>query len=1755
MKFKRMLALTTAGTILSANIGYSAFASSEKSDIILLAEGNKVTVETESEETVDGVLIHAVYNDDKSLKSSETIAFSISSGNPQEITLSDEYKEGDGLFAWNSLEDMKSYSPTVTTSVVRQAQVADLGWSQFVAVQLANGYTLSDCTVEVDGVDVTSAVTPVTDDGSVVKWEITSLDPAELKVTAKDGNSRTVKLSDNENPTKPVVKNNTSAGYMIAYGPMAIWDYYLTVYDDNGNLRIEPSKTTFDINGTSVNKSVPASYSPVAEINDARTGSLTIMFNYNQDWEKEWFDSIKNQKGSVELVYYDDNKLLANGNLNFELKSDVPHGSGKVGEITIPLAQDNISNGRYYVRVKSDGHDGALVPVHIVAQEAPTLELTSANAVLPGDDVKFIISGMINGIKNPTVAAELTDPSGKTTLLTMIDDWYQIGNYLYLYNSEDSQGVDRNKTQKPGKYTLTVHSDGYKDMSAVFNVSEVKEPVIIEDNVEPLVDAVSSATYSGSYSSDGTAAGGGQVVSADIKFNADLLINAKILSEHLMIENEDAQNINNRWRSLTPIKISSENSHYGGYDWNVFTYEVDKAEEKGEYLNFSDFNKKNADLLTKTTVHSVKSVLENNLLGDIQENGDWIGESVPNARLVRQISETQWESADSVKVGENINYIFNDTTYVGKIESIDLNGYGELEKGTDYDIMIDKTNGLTLLSLHPSDRSRLNINQKNNIKITASGYKANTLYFLYERDMEKDLSVTAEKESYTRDENGTVITLKINGTQGDFLDYLYTISVESPDGNIAAKTVRTAAEGGDANYYFEKVAPDTVIITDKNNTLFAENGSYKITLVPAQYYNSLSTTVSVDGELKTAPYGDPYVYYTSEDRDGVELRYYALDFGKANKITGFSAWKSAITSVTINGKAYSEIGISAAGTLTRDTYKWLDSSDGEEVMRLFGTTAFNYDGENTVVIKASGYEDVSVTFNELKTLEPPTYTVTTEDKETYVLSFTGDKKDADKYIRRITSINVGGNSYFETTVSSKNIYKLITDENGLYIAVELENGSISEWGDTDIIINANGYSPLEYTIENGERPLAAHPEVNSDSLVKIPQEDNNSDVARYSVTFNGDNASDYISAITSVKVGETEYKDNDVSFVSGHSLADSHYRRSENNTVLDIAANMIADYNAATNITITADGYTDYTFTIDNSGKTEPDAPSVKSKTLVYDSAKKDYYRISFNDETSAQEYLKNITSVTVNETEYTNSPFSSYTKNVYRISTNDSGKGVYLDITTDSIPENKETSVTVIADGYKQLDMTIEKQELVTAPITYSSYEYSQKDTGVGNTPALYTLTFESENDEDVTQFLSRLESVSVGENEYTKTDTNMTSSSEKTYKISADKLILTADCIGEAKDEDINVNISLKAKGYENYSFTLTVAKPLTAPVTKVDAVKTDDAYHRVKFEGENIAAWLDKIISLKVQNTYYSPAADNEEITSQTSAKYKIVTDGNNIYMDIAAKGMPVTGSTTVTIGANGYKDYSFEIGSEETGLDAPNFTEIDKSNEVYYKIIFDSSASDFLSALKNNAVISVGENIYTKYSGYSDMKDSEYAVVSTIFDNYIMLGKKYVAGYGSSTDVSVKAEGYKTLIVTIDNSDVTVSFSPETSDITYTENDEGKTSYYNIDFKNAQTDAESIDKYLNNVTSVKVGDTEYKKSYALENFDSNYSYMYGTYSFDSRDEVQSNAYEFGRDTSKGKFISLRISDTAVNKEGKTTVTVSAAGYKDLTFDING
>lgn len=66
--------------------------------------------------------------------------------------------------------------------------------AQYVAVRFTDGNNLDNCTLTVDGTVVNKACSNVTTDGSIVKWEATTWNPAKLVIT-KGSQSQTVTLA------------------------------------------------------------------------------------------------------------------------------------------------------------------------------------------------------------------------------------------------------------------------------------------------------------------------------------------------------------------------------------------------------------------------------------------------------------------------------------------------------------------------------------------------------------------------------------------------------------------------------------------------------------------------------------------------------------------------------------------------------------------------------------------------------------------------------------------------------------------------------------------------------------------------------------------------------------------------------------------------------------------------------------------------------------------------------------------------------------------------------------------------------------------------------------------------------------------------------------------------------------------------------------------------------------------------------------------------------------------------------------------------------------------------------------------------------------------------------------------------------------------------------------------------------------------------------------------------------------------------
>lgn len=204
-----------------------------------------------------------------------------------------------------------------------------------------------------------------------------------------------------------------------------------------------------------------ASYAPDAIMKEDESGTVSIMFNYNTEDEKTWFDGIE----KLALVSYDEQKRTLNADLQFDMKKNVLHGKGHVGELEIPMGQTNFrNNGRYYVRVTSSAGETTLVPIHVVNEKKP--KLTLKETAQSGKNLHFAVSDLVYGITSPVERVTLKTPNGDIEELQKFDDWYLLSQDLFvLYNDK----TDHLATK--GKYTLTIYANGFQTFSKSFGVT------------------------------------------------------------------------------------------------------------------------------------------------------------------------------------------------------------------------------------------------------------------------------------------------------------------------------------------------------------------------------------------------------------------------------------------------------------------------------------------------------------------------------------------------------------------------------------------------------------------------------------------------------------------------------------------------------------------------------------------------------------------------------------------------------------------------------------------------------------------------------------------------------------------------------------------------------------------------------------------------------------------------------------------------------------------------------------------------------------------------------------------------------------------------------------------------------------------------------------------------------------------------------------------------------------------------------------
>jgi len=1159
-------------------------------------------------------------------------------------------------------------TPAAAIINAETTKLVDLGWSQYVTVQFTKGHTLDNTILTIDGTDVTSAFTRVTDDGSIVKWEITDLNPAQLTVTS-GADTQTVTLSNNASPENPEVITDTAPDYMIAHGAVSYFDYYLSNYDENGQVRVEPKKTTFNISGETATD-VPAFYSADAELHEGDghygvSGTVTIEFAQESDADKAWFAAVPaNKTGTVQLVADNENQNVIADNLSYTKNDD--------GTITIPLGQENFySNGRYNVSIYSDGHDPALVPIHVVNAQAPSLSLTGSGSFKSGENIHFAIKDMTYGATAPIYAVELTRPDNTTVSLEKFTDWGQIDDSLVLYND------NTNNTLYNGTYTITVHSNGFKDMSLPFTITGgTNVPTAASRSTRSLnVDAVSRATSGGGSSESG----GSGAVSANLKFDADLLINAQILVD-MGLANDAAKGIADRWQYEMSgwDQVYSKTDAENAYDWGDYITKVNQARTRGEYLSFAEYTE-NADLDLTGTPYAVKSVLEDNLLGEAQLYGTWKGQQTPTVTLV----DENGEAIDAVKEGSDALLKFSDAAYFEKLDSLNINS-----EPFDMDEDLYSVNGDTLTIKNEA----LDFGT-NNLVIYANGYRVKYVNIRYDRNLETSLSLSGPGNF----ERGNQAKITVENSKGDYLDNLTAVTVYKPSG----ATERVFAQGV-GNFYDEyyQVSNDNVLtIVDNKGNIFDEDGEYTISL-DAQYYNRLTTEqFTVTGKLETAP----AAVSASKDSDGN----YVVHFDDSNAY----AWKDKWISVTVNETAYDAAGI--GGALNNRDYKWSVGTNGGYDLTL-QANAFDQE-ENTIVIKATGYNDTTIKVtNEGRLVgapeEPDTPdtqpaptapTATVDDNGNVTLAF--DNLD-NTWQGKITSIKVNEQVYqkFTGSYSSKPGSNEYNWQYGSYGQELYLDKTSFNTGDNTVVISAEGYKDLtvNVNIEEPEKPpvsedLAAPKATFEKSYgygyLYFDKENNNSQAGKA-----------YVDAITEISVNDVEFSEPAYGYKPDpgeYYPSSSSYEKYVSFNEKDISTT------GDTTIVIKATGYKDLTIVINKDGQlvsqgsgevgdsdqeTGKEAPSISSTVKDYYD---DYvlYFENLNDDAWASSVSSGRATITVNGTTY--NIMSSYplSSNEYRWSR--SGSYGYPELTLDATSFTEtENKIEISVEGYKDLIITIDQ-------------------------------------------------------------------------------------------------------------------------------------------------------------------------------------------------------------------------------------------------------------------------------------------------------------------------------------------------------------------------------------------------------------------------------------------------------------------------------
>ena len=385
-------------------------------------------------------------------------------------------------------------------------------------------------------------------------------------------------------------------------------------------------------------------------------------------------------------------------------------------------------------------------------------------------------------------------------------------------------------------------------------------------------------------------------------------------------------------------------------------------------------------------------------------------------------------------------------------------------------------------------------------------------------------------------------------------------------------------------------------------------------------------------------------------------------------------------------------------------------------------------GTYTVKIAAEYYDDALETgFTMPGTVEvkavPEMKVTSSEDNGVFTVYFEAqdNTRDVNTWKYAVNAITVNDVTYEEagwisSPKSDDTKYKW---DNTSHWILTLGGGAFQD-GENTVVISADGYADKKITVkkEKATEPTEpttptepAKPEKPSEGEVKVPTtvgEVSRPNVYGATAVIDFSDYKAWVAKITGISVDNNSYSKATSSDNLDYNKA--YYIDAENGLVyLDLSVNstpkeIVISAEGCDALTLSAvqgNSWTDPpVITIKENTPTAPeqpteksDAPTVAKIELVTQMFYDPYYRVSFNGDVEA--YLGKVSGGAINSTPLTLKTYSlsSNDANTFKVST-ESATGVmsYLDFSTDCFSSTSEKTVTITADGYKDLTFTVDK-------------------------------------------------------------------------------------------------------------------------------------------------------------------------------------------------------------------------------------------------------------------------------------------------------------------------------------------------------------------------------------------------------------------------------------------------------------------------------